>query len=149
MSSPYRLHDSLGYQLSLAARIQQRRLEDGLRKLGLPRTFWAILLAVGNEELRQPSEIANYVGIDRTAVSRALRNMEVAGLIARQDGNGDGRTRTVAVTETGYELLAQATPIARSNAAVMAERLSPEERQDLKDLLKKLMTGEDLPPTHL
>ena len=31
----YRLHDSLGYQLSIAARIQEKRLDDGLKALAL------------------------------------------------------------------------------------------------------------------
>ena len=62
--APYRLHKSLGYQMSLTTRIQEKRLEDGLRTLGLTRIQWCILLAVGNEKLRNPSDIAAFVGID-------------------------------------------------------------------------------------
>ncbi|MEM1302763.1 MAG: MarR family transcriptional regulator, partial [Pseudomonadota bacterium] len=83
MDIRYRLHDSLGYNLSLAARLQERRLDDGLRSLALTRTNWCILLAVGVEGLSGPSDIAAFVGIDRTATSRALRQMEQAGLIER------------------------------------------------------------------
>ena len=79
---PYRLHTSLGYHLSLASRLQERRLDEQLKTLGLTRTTWCILLAVGNEGLCQPSDIADFVGIDRTATSRALRHMEDDGLLA-------------------------------------------------------------------
>ena len=78
----YRLHNSLGYRLSRVARIQERRLDLGLRRIGLTRTTWCVLLAVGNEGLSQPSDIAEFIGIDRTATSRALRQMEADDLIA-------------------------------------------------------------------
>jgi MarR family transcriptional regulator, transcriptional regulator for hemolysin len=138
----YRLHASLGYHLSRAARIQERRLEDGLRTLGLTRTTWCILLAVGNEGLVQPSEIADFVGIDRTATSRALRAMESAGLISRGAGNGDGRTTEVRLTSLGRERLALGTPMAEANNAVMHARLAPEEADELRRLLARLTEGE-------
>jgi DNA-binding MarR family transcriptional regulator len=140
----YRLHASLGYHLTRAARIQERRLEDGLRTLGLTRTTWCILLAVGNEGLAQPSEIAEFVGIDRTATSRALRAMEARGLIARAAGNGDGRTTEVRLTDQGRARLARGTPMAEANNAVMLARLAPAEAEELKRLLARLTAGEAL-----
>ena len=143
--TPYRLHASLGYQLSLAARLQERRLEEGLKTLGLTRITWCVLLAVGNETLRQPSDIARFVGIDRTATSRALRQMETAGLIARAAGPGDGRTRTVAMTSKGRDLLLKGTPMATENNAVMESRLSTQDCDQLVGLLQKIYAGEDTP----
>ena len=149
MSPRYALHESLGYHLSLAARIQQRRMEDGLRPLGLPRTFWAILVAAGYEGMTQPSDIADHLGIDRTATSRALRKMEADGLIARGEGEGDRRTRAVALTDHGRAVLARATPVAERNAAAIAAPLTPDERCELHRLLSKLNAGADDRPTHL
>ena len=140
----YRLHASLGYRLSRAARVQERRLDDGLRTLGLTRTTWCILLALGNEGLAQPSEIAQFVGIDRTATSRALRAMEAKGLISRSTGNGDGRTTEVRLTATGRARLAEGTPMAEANNAVMHARLTPAEAEALKHLLARLTEGEAL-----
>ncbi|MAQ84908.1 MAG: transcriptional regulator [Maritimibacter sp.] len=143
----YRLRDSLGYRLTIASRVQQRRLEEKLRPLGLSRLDWVILVAVGYEDLRQPSDIADHVGVDRTAVSRALRRMEEAGLIDRNDGKGDGRTRHVALTETGQRTLADATPLAQANAELIADRLSEGERELLARLLSKLITDDDSRPS--
>ncbi len=140
----YRLHRSLGYHLSRAARVQERRLDEGLRTLGLTRTTWCILLAVGNEGLTQPSEIAEFVGIDRTATSRALRSMEADGLISREAGNGDGRTTAVILTDLGTQRLARGTPMAIDNNAIMHDRLTPEERDEIIRLLAKLTEGEAL-----
>ncbi len=142
----YRLHDSLGFRLSRVARIQERRLDTGLKELGLSRITWCILLAVGNEGLSQPSEIASFVGIDRTATSRALRQMEADDLIGRATGDGDGRTRTVRLTEKGQDRLERGTPIAEDNGARLAERLSQKDIELLKDRLDRLIEGEPLLP---
>lgn len=141
-----RLYDALGFQLSHAARIQTRRLEDDLRKLGLARSVLVILQAVEYGGRRQPSDIADHVGMDRTATSRTLRRMEADGLITRADGKTDGRTRTIALTPRGAELLSRAIPLAKRNAAVIAARLNPAEQAQLMSLLQKISTGDDTPP---
>lgn len=140
---PYRLHASLGYQLSLAARLQERRLENSLKSLGLTRITWCILLAIGNENLHQPSDIAGFVGIDRTATSRALRRMETNGLIERGSGPRDGRTRAAGLTDHGRKLLARGTPLAQENNDVLVASLSAVERRTLADLLKRTHAGID------
>lgn len=138
---PYRLHDSLGYHLSLAARLQERRLEEKLRTVGLNRTTWCILLAVANEGLAQPSDIAGFVGIDRTATSRALRGMESDGLLARHSGKEDKRTRRIVLTEKGRDAVAQASPFARENGRLLAELLETTELSELKRMLRVLIDG--------
>lgn len=140
--TPYRLHASLGYKLSLAARLQERRLEAGLRTLGLTRTTWCVLLAVSVETLTKPSEIAEFVGIDRTATSRALRQMEEDGLVARTGRTDDKRFRTVAITAKGKALLDQGSPIARANNAAQSAKLSEAEEVQLMKALNALIRGE-------
>jgi len=144
---PYRLHASLGYQLSLTARIQERREEHGLKELGLTRILWCVLLAVGNEKMRHPSDIAAFVGIDRTATSRALRQMEGDGLVARKTGTGDRRTTSVSLTARGRKLLSKGSPLAQNNNALMEARLSRDEVDHLRRLLAKARHGDatDLP----
>lgn len=144
-TGPYRLHSSLGYHLSVAARQQERRLDEALKTLGLTRTTWCVLLAVGNEGLSQPSDIAGFVGIDRTATSRALRQMEADGLLARSSGTEDRRTRRVELTDKGCAAITAATPFARANAGVMAEQLAPGEQETLIRLLAKLRPADDAP----
>ncbi len=143
-TAPYHLHASLGYQLSLAARIQERRLEEHLKSLGLTRTTWCVLLAIGNEGLAQPSDIAHFIGIDRTAASRALRQMQDRGLIDRVAGQGDGRTRTVVLTELGTDQLAKGIPMAEDNNAVMEAQLGERGREDLIRLLRITHAGDDI-----
>lgn len=139
---PYRLHTSLGFRLSRAARIQERRLDEGLRPLGLTRTTWCVLLGLGNEGLTRPSDLARFVGIDRTAISRALRSMEADGFIERAAGTGDKRTRAVRLTDKGLAAIMQGTPLAEDNNAQMSARLNAAEENQLKTLLDQLIEGQ-------
>ncbi|MEL7345336.1 MAG: MarR family winged helix-turn-helix transcriptional regulator [Pseudomonadota bacterium] len=142
MDSPYRLQASLGYKLSLAARLQERRLEADLKSLGLTRTTWCVLLAVAVEGLSKPSEIAAFIGIDRTATSRALRHMEEQRLIARSGRADDKRFRTVKITQTGQELLDKGSPMARANNVALSAKLSEAEEVNLMKALNSLIRGE-------
>lgn len=141
----YRLHKSIGYQLSVVSRQQERRLDEQLRTIGLTRITWCVLLAVGNENLVHPSEIAEFVGIDRTATSRALRQMETSDLIARKAGAGDRRMTSVELTRKGKDLLAKGTPMASSNGKILAERLGSADLNVLYRILAKLRVGEEPP----
>jgi len=142
MSERYDLHKSRGYQLTLLARISERRFEKRLSSLGLSRVKWCVLLAVGQEGLSSPSEIAEFVGIDRTATSRALRALENQTLITRQGGEKDRRTRAVSITGKGAETLSRAIAIARENATYFAKKLSWYEHDTLDGIIRKLMAGE-------
>ncbi len=142
MMEPYDLHGSLGYQITLLARISERRFERALTPLGLSRVTWCVLLALEQQGLHSPSEIASYIGIDRTATSRALRRLEHSALVKRQGGQRDRRTTRVTITGKGRSTLARATDAARENAAHFNEKLSRPEREALGATIARLMTGE-------
>ncbi|MCP5038485.1 MAG: MarR family transcriptional regulator [Rhodobacteraceae bacterium] len=145
MKAPYDLHTALGYLLTLTARHGERRFEPALKSLNLTRITWCILIATGSERLRNPSDIASFIGIDRTATSRALRQMEAQGLITRQSGQKDGRRTEVALTTAGRQKLAKADPLARSARSETEARLTPGELTELTRLLEKLREGDDAP----
>lgn len=140
--APYRLHDSVLYQMTLTSRLQERRLDEGLKTLGLTRVTWCVLLAVEVEGCQRPSEIADFIGIDRTATSRALRGMEAAGWLERESGLADRRTTRVRLTDAGRALLWRAAPLAEENNSHFMAKLSPDEAQELARLMAKMRAGE-------
>ncbi len=139
----YSLHASIGYQSTLTSRVFERRLEECLRPIGLTRLNWCILLAVVEERLSSPSDIADFVGIDRTATSRALRHMEKDGLIERGTGRNDRRRTVVTATQKARDMLDEAVPAANANAKHFANKLSESERETLRALLIRMREGED------
>lgn len=139
---PYDLHASIGFQATLSARSFERRLEENLKTIGLSRLQWCVLLAVGAEGRHRPSQIAEFIGIDRTATSRALRSLEKDGLIERRPDRMDRRVTQVLLSETGREKLALALPIAAENNAHFSKKLSTDEIKMLGRLLVKLRAGD-------
>jgi len=138
----FSLIESLGYRISLVSRMIERVFESKLAELGITRGMWAILLAVEQEGYSKPSDIAEFVGIDRTAVSRLLRSLEERGLIRRASAVRDGRARSVTVTRRGIRVLKTATAGAHETATWYRAKLTEKELSDLDALLNKLLEGE-------
>lgn len=143
----YRLHDSLGYRLTYAARLNERRFEALLAQTGLTRLMWCVLCALEYERLSRPSDIAEFIGVDRTAISRCLKQMEGAGLIARCAATGDARARDVSATDKGRDALAPATEAAQANAAFWNDKLTAGDRIALLRALDSLAETDDEPLT--
>ncbi len=142
-SAPYDLHESPGWRLTLAARVIERRFEQRIAPLGLTRVRWCVLVAAGEQGLTSPSAIASYIGIDRTATSRALGALERDGMILRKGHDGpDGRMRTVRLTEKGQKALHEAIAAARENARHFRDKLSWYESETLGEILDKLLKDE-------
>jgi len=136
------LHDSVGHHITRTARIIERRVEGNLRRFGLTRVEWCVMVAVAEEGKKNPSEIANFVGIDRTATSRALRQLENNGLIDRAMGRDDRRTTEVRLTEHGEAQFRAALPICTEAAQYFHAKLTLDELRTLKALLTKLSVDE-------
>jgi len=137
-TSKFSLHDSLGHLVSKAARVIDRRIEDDLRPFGLTRVTWCILVAVVEEGKKHPSDIASFVGIDRTATSRALRQLEHDGLIERHMGKGDRRMTEVDLTDLGRSQFRAALPKCREAISAFHSRFAPQDLDALKLHLKTI-----------
>jgi DNA-binding MarR family transcriptional regulator len=72
------------------------------------------------------------------AVSKRLDRLEGAGLVERRVSTGDRRSRIVALTDKGRELIDRAAPEHFANEARLLEPLTPGERATLARLLGKL-----------
>ncbi len=137
------LRDSIGHHITRTARLVERRVEGALRHYNLTRVGWCILLAVEEEKLKNPSEIAHFIGIDRTATSRALRQLENEGLIAREMGREDRRTTEVSLTQEGRIRMREAMPHCVENVDHFNAKLTDAESRELRRLLALLASGED------
>ena len=137
-----RLHSSIGFKLQQTARVFEKCIELSLRHSGLSRVNWCILLALHEHNLTSPSEISDFVGIDRTATSRALRQLEELGTIKRSIDHSDRRMTQVKLTKRGVELMAYYHPSCRDHLQMIEGRLTPEELDQLRYLLFKLNGNE-------
>jgi DNA-binding MarR family transcriptional regulator len=138
----YRLHDRLGYRVSRLARIMQSRLEGLLAGDGLSRMMWLVLTGIGEDGVRTPSEMADYIGITRPAASRLLARMEGLGHVARGAAEGDGRAVALELTPKGRAALMRLRPQVDAMTARFEAKLDPAAMAALMDGLARLAEGE-------
>lgn len=139
----YALHSRLGFRLSRLSRIMQARLEAQLAPLGLTRLMWCALTGIGDEGVRSPSDLADYIGMTRPALSRLLRGMEARGLIARRGrASRDGRAVSLTLTDAGEKTLAAARPLVEAHRAHFDAKLPGPQMANLLAALATLQAGE-------
>jgi len=149
MTMTYNLHDRLGYKLTLAAQVNNQLLVNLLSQLNLTRQMWCVLVAVGEQQLSQPSDIADYIGIQRAAVSRTLKDMHNKGLLQRISDPKNGKQILVSLTDTGQTLLAQSLLLSEQSTQRLNTKLNDSERQELDRLLSKYLSGPMDPPSRI
>lgn len=104
-----------------AARALARRFDAALRPLGLTSGQFSLLNALNRPEPAAMGSVAAVLAMDRTTLTAALKPLERRGLACSVAGE-DRRSRRVALTGTGRDLLAAAVPVWREvHAAVEAE----------------------------
>lgn len=141
--APYRLKNGLGYKLSRAAKVLQSAAEGALRPFGLTRLSWTVLATVGFEGINAPVAIARYIGIERTAVSRILRQLEADGLIERTADETDGRAFCIGLTAAGAEICAKVPGQFAEVMAPLYARLDPAQATALAAMLDMISDTDD------
>ncbi|WP_136658929.1 MarR family winged helix-turn-helix transcriptional regulator [Nitratireductor sp. XY-223] len=142
MDRGYRLHTRLGYKVSRLARLMEAQLDEMISPFGVTRLMWCILSGVGLEDVRTPSALADYVGIARSAVSRALRTMEDMGLISRCGADGDGRGVEIRLTERGRSVMEQCRPLVEQLNDHFTDKIAQDELAAVLRLVDALSAGE-------
>ncbi|TYP86924.1 MarR family winged helix-turn-helix transcriptional regulator [Blastococcus xanthinilyticus] len=82
--------------------------------------------------------LAQQLGIDRTAMTYLVDEMETAGLVARRPHPTDRRVRHVVLTDAGLEALDASRRALRSVEARMLGDLAPAEAAQLRSLLVRV-----------
>ncbi|MFC0282835.1 MarR family winged helix-turn-helix transcriptional regulator [Camelimonas abortus] len=103
----------------MTARALTRMYDAALRPARLKATQYSLLAALERGAAGSISALAEALALERTSLTRNLRLLETAGLIAPRPGGG--RAVGYALTEAGRAALAQATPLWRkAQARVLA-----------------------------
>ncbi len=105
-----------------AARAVTRFYDGMLAPSGLKATQLTMLGAVSISGPSRMSELAEMLALDKTTLTRNLKLLEAAGLIAIAVGT-DRRARVVALTRAGTDVLESALPLWREAQRRMVEHL--------------------------
>ncbi len=101
----YSIHSSTGYWVTRLARALEDDFEKRLKPHGITRTGWTVLSAIFHNEKTTPTALAEFIGLDRAAVTRHLDRIEKQGLITRQHCDKDRRSINIEVTAKGEAVI--------------------------------------------
>ncbi|MEO1101767.1 MAG: MarR family transcriptional regulator [Pseudomonadota bacterium] len=97
-----------------AARALARRFDDALRPLDISHGQYSLLMSLNRPEPPKISDVAYILAMDRTTLTANLKPLERRGLIIVSKDPDDKRTRRIALTDVGRDLLVRAVPIWRA-----------------------------------
>ena len=127
------------HKVRTAARAVTRAYDEALRPVGLRATQLAVLVAVAMNNAISINALAEFMGMDRTTLTRNLRPLEKEGLVARGI-EGWRRSRALEITKKGRSRLRQALPLWSGAQQVLRKKLGDRNwdlvRNGLDDLIR-------------
>jgi DNA-binding MarR family transcriptional regulator len=94
-----------------AARSLARRFDDVLRPYGLTNGQFSLLMSLNRPEPPPMGPVAALLAMDRTTLTAALKPLQRRGLVNVDQDPNDRRSRVLALTAVGEDLLAGALPV--------------------------------------
>jgi len=137
VATPHKLNDSLGFLVNGLARLMRTTLENRLKPTGLTPTTWTILMALGEEDPLNQTDLARRTFLDGATITRATDLLEAKGLLERNRDDNDRRVQIVGLTDAGRATCRQTARFGQEiNADAVAE-LKPAERRHLIEYLDR------------
>lgn len=103
--------ENAGFLMWQVSMLWQRKLKNGLDTLGITHGQFLLLAALSylstQKNVVSQQDLAKHVRIDKMMTSKILRTLQKKGLLSRKKNKTDTRVRTLALSESGEELLAQ------------------------------------------
>ena len=109
---PERLENCACFCVRKTSRAITRTFDNALAPSGLEATQFSVLAALAVERRFTISELADWLGVDRTTLSRNLRPLVRKGFVAISKDK-DQRRRVVRLTPAGRRKLSAAFPLWR------------------------------------
>ncbi|HWG05049.1 MAG TPA: MarR family transcriptional regulator [Beijerinckiaceae bacterium] len=121
-----------------AARALARRFDEALRPIGLTNGQFSLMMSLNRPALAGMASVADLLAMDRTTLTAALKPLARRGLIEVRVDPDDRRSRLLALTSAGRDLLARAVPIWTENHAAIESLLVGAEPDRLRADLRAL-----------
>ncbi len=110
-----------------AARALAKRFDAVLRPVGLTNGQFSLLMSLNRPVPPPMAPVAQLLAMDRTTLTAALKPLTRRGLVEIRVDPADQRSRLLALTDAGRDVLASAVPIWRAtHHDVEAELIDPD-----------------------
>jgi DNA-binding MarR family transcriptional regulator len=124
--------------LALLNRHMMKQLERELAPLELGPGNYLYLYRLYIQDGSKQQELADRIGVDKAAATRALSRLENKGFVSRRADEKDRRATRVFLTSKGRKLKPQLEQLAVEAMATLTTALETGERLELRRLLAKM-----------
>jgi len=114
--------------LQRAARKVARIFDDAFRPLGITNGQFSLLISLNRPEPPVMGDVAALLALDRTTLTANLKPLERRGLVVISPDPNDRRSRRLALTAEGEELMNRAYPIWRETHALIDKMIADPDR---------------------
>ncbi|WP_223477598.1 MarR family winged helix-turn-helix transcriptional regulator [Oricola indica] len=114
--------------LQRAARKVARIFDDAFRPLGITNGQFSLLISLNRPEPPVMGDVAALLALDRTTLTANLKPLERRGLVVVSPDPNDRRSRRLALTAEGEELMNRAYPIWRETHALIDKMIADPDR---------------------
>lgn len=128
----------LCFAVRRAARALSRRFDEAFRPLGITNGQFSLMMSLNRPDSPRMSDIADFLVMDRTTLTAALKPLEKGGLVAVRPDEKDRRNRRLSLTDAGHDLLARAVPIWRKEHEEVDRLVTASDPQGFRADLKAL-----------
>ncbi|MCB5362965.1 MarR family transcriptional regulator [Pusillimonas sp. CC-YST705] len=123
---------------SITSRLNQELRDSVLRDLDLTYAHFRVLQVLFEVDGQQIGDIARSIAMRQPALSRVIDQMETRKLVRRKQDKDDSRYMRVFLTPAGKRSYEQAWPEGHQIIVRALEAISPDEREQLLELLKRI-----------
>ncbi len=129
----------LPYRLSVTSnRVSRAFARRYAAEFGITIPEWRVLAVLGSYAPVSSNEVVERTAMDKAKVSRAVAQLEAAGLIERAGDPKDARLIRLSFSRRGRRVYRAIVPRARALEAELLEGLGPRQRDQLAGLLSHL-----------
>jgi DNA-binding MarR family transcriptional regulator len=132
-----------GFLIRRLHQIHSAMFMDACREFGMTPLQYSVLSVVAEHPGLDQASLAQEVGIDRSNAADVMQRLQRAGLIRREAGTRDRRTKSTFLTDEGTALLERIDPIAREAHSALVETLPDRERNRFVTLLQQLVSDKN------
>ncbi|AXK82370.1 MarR family transcriptional regulator [Pseudolabrys taiwanensis] len=107
-----------------AARALARHFDDVLRPVGITSGQFSLLMSLNRPEPPSIGSVAQLLAMDRTTLTANLKPLERRGLVKVAVDPEDRRSRRLALTPEGRNVLAEAFPLWKGTHAAIEQKIA-------------------------
>ena len=131
--------DYLAYLLARSSHLVSEQFHRQIQQQGWSTNYWRILASLSEEEGLTLTQLNHRVLFKQPTLSKLVVKMEAEELLIRHNDELDKRSVKITISPKGRALVADLLTQAKAHEKKVLEDYSEEQKQLLKDMLRRLV----------